>query len=270
MTIKQLFKNNNDKEWMFITPGGNQGDHMIYTGAHKLAENTQLDYTEKRFGRNREDIPKIGSDDIIYIHGGGGWCTWWNWTPRLVNLLSQKYPNNSMVVGPSTVAEQRWYLNKWLPKRSIKKRIAFYAREHTTYNYMKNMIEKLHMKNIKIYIDHDTSLHLEKGDEWLNALLECEAVDPFKLAVIRKDVESSGIPESVNIDDYDVVVDACQKGHNWAQLHLYASEILTDRSHSAILGAILGKKTKMFRGNYHKNRSIWEYSLKQRGVEWVE
>jgi len=74
----------------------------------------------------------------------------------------------------------------------------------------------------------------------------------------------------VNLKDYDVVIDACQTGHNWAQLHVYALEILTNRSHSAMLGAILGKKTKMFRGKYHKNRSIWEYSLKQRGVEWVE
>ena len=92
---------------------------------------------------------------------------------------------------------------------------------------------------------------------------------PFKLAAIREDPESPDtLPESVDLEEYDVVVDPCQT-NRWGSLHLYATEILTNRSHSAILGAILGKKTKMFAGKYHKNRSIWGFSLKRRGVEWV-
>ena len=69
--------------------------------------------------------------------------------------------------------------------------------------------------------------------------------------------------------DYDIVVDPCQE-KNWTQLHMDASRILTNRCHSAILGAILGKDTTMFKGHYHKNRSIYEYSLKKLGVNGLE
>ena len=258
MSVKALFKRYEDRKWLLIAPGGNQGDDMIYAGARKLAQKADLDFTEIKLGRNRKNIPDIETTTIIYIQGGGGWCTWWNWTPRLVNMLAEKYPNNDMVIGPSTVAKQDWYIDKWLPD----KRLLFYARENTTYDYMKD-------RNVKILRDHDTALCLTEWDEWLSPLLECEKTDRFKLAAIREDPESSNtLPESVDLGDYDLMVDPCLT-KNWAQLHVYASEILTNRSHSAILGAILGKKTKMFRGSYHKNRSVWEYSLKSRGVKWI-
>jgi len=258
MTIEQLFKNGVDKKWVFISPGGNQGDSMIYVGAYKIADKTRLDYTKVKLGRNAKP-PKIDIDTIIYIHGGGGWCTWWNWTPRLVYDLAETFPKNRIVVGPSTVALQDWYIDKWLPS----KRIEFYARENTTYSYMKR-------NNVTLYQDHDTAFALEKDDKWLKPLLVGDKLKPFKLAAIREDPESPDeLPESVNLDDYDLVIDPCQT-KKWGSLHLYATEILTNRSHSAILGAILGKKTKMFKGKYHKNKSMWEYSLKQRGVEWVK
>lgn len=258
MTIEQLFKENANRKWVLVAPGGNQGDSMIYAGARKLADKARLNYTEIKLGRKAKP-PPLEFDDAIYVQGGGGWCTWWNWTPRLVHSLTTTYPDNRIVVGPSTVAKQDWYIDKWLPK----KKILFYARERTTYDYMKT-------RNVNLRLDHDTALALEKDDKWLKPLLAGEKMKPFKLAAIREDPESPDtLPESVDLDDYDVVIDPCQT-RKWASLHLYATEILTNRSHSAILGAILGKKTKMFRGKYHKNRSIWEYSLKNRGVEWVE
>jgi len=49
-----------------------------------------------------------------------------------------------------------------------------------------------------------------------------------------------------------------------------ASTIITNRLHSAIIGAILGKNVELFRNSYHKNRSVWEYSLQSKGVKWIE
>jgi len=259
MKLNQTFKENKDQKWIFITQGGNQGDHMIYAGARKLADRHKLDYREVKMGRGNMLTPKIAEDTTIYIQGGGGWCTWWNWTPRLVNHIAETYPNNHIIVGPSTVALQDWYIDKWLPT----KKITFIAREDTTYNYMKK-------RNVDLHLDQDTALHLKKGDKWLTPLLQGDSVEPFKLAAIREDPESPDkLPESVDLGDYDIVIDPCQT-KLWGQLHVYATEILTNRSHSAILGAILGKKTKMFKGKYHKNRSIWKHSLEKRGVEWVE
>lgn len=260
MTIKQLFENNADEKWTFIAPGGNEGDYMIYAGARKLADQARLNYTEMILKRETP-APEVDVGNLIYVQGGGGWCTWWNWTPRLVSRLAKKFPKKNIIVGPSTVAKQDKYIYKWLPRRR-KKKLLFYAREQTTYDYMKD-------KDVTLRRDHDTALALEKGDKWLTPLLEGEPLKPFRLAAIRDDPESPKVlPKSIDLDDYDLVVDPCL-APNWASLHVYATEILTNRSHSAILGAILGKKTKMFQGSYHKNKSIWESSLRQRGVKWV-
>lgn len=258
MSLRQLFEENKRFKWVFITPGGNQGDSMIYQGAYKLADSVGLEYRKVPMGRKAPN-PRIQRKEVIYVHGGGGWNTWWNWTPRLVRQLSREYPNNYLIVGPSTTSLQDWYIDKWFPPKGC----VFYAREHTTYNYLKG-------KGLQLRLDHDTALHLKKDDEYLASLLKGDKLKPFRLAAIREDPESPDkLPESVNLDDYDLVVDPCQT-RRWGPLHRDATEILTNRSHSAILGAILGKKTRMFRGKYHKNRSIWEYSLKNMGVEWVE
>lgn len=258
MSLRRLFKENKDNRWVFIKPGGNQGDRMIYLGAEKLADSVGLEYRTVGMYKNSSP-PTISGQEIIYVHGGGGWSTWWNWTPRLVKRLSDTYPRNPLIIGPSTVALQDWYIDEWLPPTGS----VFYCREYTTYEYLKD-------KGLQLRLDHDTALHLEKDDEYLSSLLEGEKLKPFKLAAVRVDPESPDtLPESVNLDEYDLVVDPCLR-KDWGTLHLYASEILTNRSHSAILGALLGKKTKMFKNKYHKNRSIWEYSLKTRGVEWVE
>ena len=59
MTIKSLFKRYEDRKWLLVAPGGNQGDQMIYTGARKLADQAELDYKEITLGRNRVNIPDI-------------------------------------------------------------------------------------------------------------------------------------------------------------------------------------------------------------------
>lgn len=255
--LEQLFKLNKERKWVFIAPGGNQGDTMIYQGAFKLADRLKLDYRKLTLGR-KAPPPRIKRDEVIYIQGGGGWNTWWNWTPRMVKKITEKY-GNYLVIGPSTVALQDWYIKKWIPPRKT----VFFAREHTTHEYMKN-------RGLQVFLDRDTALHLKKDDKYLKPLLEGEKMKPFKLAAIREDPESlDKLPTSIDFDDYDIIVDPCQT-QRWGPLHRDASEILTNRSHSAILGAILGKPTTMFAGKYHKNRSIYEYSLKKLGVKWLE
>ena len=57
---------------------------------------------------------------------------------------------------------------------------------------------------------------------------------------------------------------------SWVQIHNNANTVFTDRTHSAIVSMLLGKKVYLLPNNYHKNRSIWEYSLKDFGVHWLE
>ena len=259
--LKNLFTEHKDRKFTFIVQGGNQGDQMIWAGARKLAHLAELNYRETNMKRGHSPYIDIKPDEILYLNGGGGFNTWWNWTPRLLNRLVKQYPENIIIIGPSTVALQGWYLDKWLP---CSDNVIFYARELTTYNFLKENYD------LNLFHDQDTALHLNYGDTELKQVIgKNHRKELHRLFGLREDPESiDNIPKQVNVDDYDLVVDPCLE-KNWAELHLYASKILTNRCHSAILGSILGKDTTMFNGNYHKNRSIWEYSLKKRGVKWI-
>ena len=123
--LEKLFLGNRHRRWIFIRQGGNQGDEMIYQGAYKLAKRAALDYRELEMPRRSQRKFHTKNTDIIYIHGGGGFNTWWNWTPRLLNRIYKQHPDSYIVIGPTTVALQRWYLDKWLPRS---RNIIFFAR----------------------------------------------------------------------------------------------------------------------------------------------
>jgi exopolysaccharide biosynthesis predicted pyruvyltransferase EpsI len=245
----------------FVIQGGNQGDRMIYMGAVKLAHLLNIKYTTYYCPQPTREvnrpIPEFGSRTIIYMHGGGGFNKWWAWSPKLIKELRDRNPENTIIVGPSTF-ELDEKMIKTLPPD-----VTYFARERTSYEYLKQFFPS-------VYIDHDTALQLKFRDGYLDILLGSNNLkDNYKLLAIRDDKESANFPVSVNRSKFKVQVDPCKEG-SWASLHLNASVIMTNRCHSAILGSILGKRTILFPGSYHKNKSIYEYSLKGRGVEWVE
>ena len=73
-TLEDIFRLHQQKEWYFVRPGGNWGDHLIYAGAEALA---------RRIGINWKDIDyrdfdpgALGNGTAIYLHGGGGFNPW--------------------------------------------------------------------------------------------------------------------------------------------------------------------------------------------------
>lgn len=118
-------------------------------------------------------------------------------------------------------------------------------------------------------------MHLRPGDGYLEKVIgKHKPALLWNVCLRREDPESTNeIPDQIKklIDEkyFLYTVDPCQSAI-WPQLHVKANNLYTNRSHSAILGSLLDKPTYMFAGAYHKNRSIWEYSLKDRGVKWIE
>ena len=258
VSLKETFTRLKAWKFMFVAPGGNQGDSMIYAGAYKLADEVGLEYRPIFCGRN-SPIPKI-SNEIIYLHGGGGFCRWWNRTLELLRKLRKVNPKNHIIIGPTTVDTDRNHFNRIL---NMDNRMTFFARERTTYNAMQDYCND-------VYLDHDTALYLHPSDIYFRKLVgNLKSREDFSLLVLRSDNESlKRLPSTLRREDFDRVVDPCRH-KNWARLHMHASRIVSDRSHSAIMGAILGKDTSLFAGAYHKNKSIWDYSLHQRGVKWI-
>lgn len=264
--LSDIFEQHKDKKFLFVKPGGNFGDYLIYFGAETLA---------KRFGVSFESISteefiKTPSKDVIvYIHGGGGFNEWCS--GRSFDCLAYALQNytSDVIYGPCTTSQNLDFLTERFNdcfQNVITSNVTIFARENITFELLKK-IPAL-MDNAEIYIDHDTAFHLSKQD-----LIEKagEAKTNYSLYGYRIDNESSGVDHDVNclrvVCDPPKFTDSFE---HWLRLHLHAKKIVTNRTHSSIAGAILGKETILFASKYHKNESIWHYSLKQMGVIWAD
>ena len=270
MNIEDIFREHQHHNFAFIRSKGNYGDHLIYAGAEKIANQLKIRY------KTISHKSKIKSDTIIYLHGGGGYNSWWGWTGRLLNQIRNQNPYNLIIVGPSTTSLEHEYLTNLLPKNDEK--IIFFAREYTTFHCIKDNFFS------KVYHDHDTALQLTIKDDFLKKLFRNVKNEPsYTFLALREDKESAD-RNTINPEKFDIVCDPVlsepaiiRKIHSyfgitsrkWAHLHFRASKITTNRSHSAMLGSILNKPVEIFANSYHKNHSIWKYSLKDRGVTWV-
>ncbi len=56
----------------------------------------------------------------------------------------------------------------------------------------------------------------------------------------------------------------------WVGHYARASAVVANRLHSAAVSTILEKPTVLLPNSYHKDRSVYEFSLADRGVEWRE
>lgn len=283
MTLREAFEEFSNRKFIFVAPGGNKGDFMIYQGAFKIADELGLHYKHVLATLNWK-AETYGKSDVIYLQGSGGFTSWWDWTPQVLKMLRKANPENNIIVGPSTVETDRRYLDDAL---NMDNEMTFFAREYTTFNVMRHYCDD-------VCIDHDTALHLRLGDGYLRQIVgSSKPRNVHDLLALREDSESlvqktpragavlrtgkprsrpvtlyQHFPNEIRRKDFGVVCDPCRK-ENWACLHMNARRIVANRLHSAILGVILGKDTSIFAGSYHKNRSVWEYSLYEMGVKWI-
>lgn len=96
-------------------------------------------------------------------------------------------------------------------------------------------------------------------------------MNSYKLYAIRDDKERASVArESKPFRLWLDPVSVAGSFDEWVQYHARTEKVITNRLHSAILGAILGKRVTLLPNSYHKNRSVHSYSLEERGVTWKE
>jgi len=120
---------------------------------------------------------------------------------------------------------------------------------------------------MELRLDHDTALQLTPEE----ALRGTSQRSRYTLFALRQDNEAPREGDAARFDG--VLLDPAMYARSfdhWVRLHALARRIVTNRTHSSVLGAVLGKPTTLLGGSYHKNRSIWEYSLRSRGVDWLD
>ena len=260
----RLLESYKNKQFLVIEPGGNFGDTLIYKGGEKLLKSLNINFKTYSFNSFLLENP-IQQETVIYIHGGGAINEWYGNRP--LKLLSQciKQGYEDIILGPFSCGSNTNYLRKIFTdlKNNTNfqnKRIYFFAREAVSYELLKEYLPA----SINLDLDHDTALNLCESD------FRCSKKEDYVLFTLREDVEKG---KKIDLSIYGLYLDPaifCQSFEEWIDIHTRAEIIITNRVHSSIISSILHKQVFLFSNIYHKNKAIWEYSLYDRQVQWLE
>jgi len=260
--ILELFHEFRDQPFVFVEPGGNAGDSLIYRGAEKLARAAGISYT----ALNHAEFMRSASDPdaIVYLHGSGGYNSWCSGKPMEELEKAATTHCGVVIQGPSTFHDDPSFLKRRVadPLEHRKATHLFvFARERVSYDAIRRVLPSW----TEPMLDHDTALNLDFTD-----------LDPgcprgnHTFYAIRQDKEARRFHHR---EFFGVWADPWKIARSfdpWLRLHAQAAEIITNRLHSSIAGSILGKPTTLLPNSYFKNRAVWEYSLCERGVRWSE
>ena len=266
-SLEELLSQFSEQEFILVQPGGNWGDYLIYFGAECLFK--KLNITFKSYKKQEFLALDKLDGEFVYIHGGGvfnEWCSDAGFAclQHAINLSSEVIIN-----GPTSCTKNRQFLEEKFKACFTNingKDCYMFAREQQTYELF-NELNVLKNK-VKVSLDKDTALHLTK-----EAVIERvgEEKHAYDFYAYREDNEVGDKKHELTYGQ--VVFDPatrCKNFNHWLKVHLHAKSIITNRTHSSVIGAVLQKPTYLFAGSYHKNRSIWENSLQELGVHWLE
>lgn len=241
---------------------GNAGDSLILEGTRiRLAAKNVVPLT-----------PGSPPGGTVYIAGNGAMVPYWD--KGAVCGLIENYLEMGAFAGreveilPSTISGER--------TQELLVRLAAQAESLVVGCREAESSKRVcgwGLENTVVSSDEDMALMLPvvKGPHTLGRLL-----------ARRGDEESTGAWGTL-LDNFDSEGDVSRRGGGWLGwetdsaaiaedfLHVIGShrEVETDRLHVAIGAVLTGAERVVLHGNsYHKNRAVWERSLKQRGVEW--
>jgi exopolysaccharide biosynthesis predicted pyruvyltransferase EpsI len=266
--LAKLFSQNRQRDWYFVSPGGNWGDHLIYVGAESLARSLGLRWIDLDFRTiNDHRIPDGAG---IYLHGSGGFNPWYENRPFDNLHKALQVPDSLVIQGPQTCdTEDARTTALWKATfdGALSKQVHIISRERTTASFLSESLKGL----VQLHLDHDTALHLSRDELLSLAGLGAPELGRYRLVVSREDDEApaqfmSGAGDAVVMDPAGFA----KSFPHWLRIHARAKSIVTNRLHSAIVGSLLGKPVCLLPGSYHKNQSVWEFSLRERGVKWLD
>jgi exopolysaccharide biosynthesis predicted pyruvyltransferase EpsI len=265
--LSELFSQYKNKKFIFVEPGGNWGDHLIYFGAEHLAEELGLDFTSK----TKDDFLAMGdiSEKVIYIHGGGAFNSWCSDSGFRLLTAALKKNNNIVIYGPASCGDDEAFLAEQFTNcfsENNSEKCFMFAREQKTFDMFSNITAI--QKYATLSKDFDTAFHLSK-----EAVIKRVGEEKFLYDFYGFREDNEACNEKHEFSYSEVVFDPplwCNSFEHWLKVHLYAKKIVTNRTHSSVIGSILGKPTYLFSGSYHKNRSIWLETLQDKDVHWLE
>jgi len=265
-----LFQEYRARPFVFIEPGGNYGDFLIYKGAEKLARQAGIQFTSMQHDRFMQWEPDPQA--VLYIHGSGGYVPWWTDTPILELRRAVGMHPGPVILGPTTFHVDPEFLERTLVKDlrdAANREVTVLTRERVSYKALRDCIPG----GVRLLLDHDTALNCRPEDLFRGKArrrLAPYALARYPLYAIRQDKEAFGKVERDPLGVWEDAGEGCYDFNHWVGIHFWAGKIIANRLHSAVIGSIFGIPTLLLPNVYHKNRSVWEHSLRQRGVQWAE
>ncbi|MBX5321127.1 MAG: polysaccharide pyruvyl transferase family protein [Candidatus Bathyarchaeota archaeon] len=281
-----LVENGNKKIYV-ISPGGNCGDTLIHMGLVKKLKGVNADYIymnleevyKKRISVGVKYLLNIASfkagldlhfrlfriprEVELILFEGGGYMNDLYYGLVLLKEILEDSKKTSVAVAPNSF---------WFRKTDFKALLAserpvtLFCREKYSYALLSEIPLP---ENVEVHLSKDTSLYLTRED--LDGLILSKA-RKNNLVCFRSDRESmipkkakQQIIKKVKENSSNLLVADISK---WGSLKAYvsavanSSKIYTDRLHVAIVAHILRKEFTLFDNCYHKNRGVYEYSLK--------
>jgi hypothetical protein len=219
---------------------GNAGDGLIQAGLFQLCARLgitleMIEYPGEKAGRH------------VLLIGAGCFCPGSSHMVDPVGFYASRFEN--VYVLPASFETSFGPVEKML--RALPSNVTVFCRERTSYDGVCKLVPKPE----NIFLDEDLAFHLD--------------ISPWKrpgqgeLNCFRTDNESRfrRLPRP-NFD----ISKMGREFHHTLLLDLLANfaTIHTDRLHVMIAGAMMGKKVCVFDGTYHKNRSVYEHSIRDK------
>lgn len=286
MNIDELIISLKQEHIYFKPNPGNGGDALIAYAAYKLFQKHGIKYT---IVNGHEDL----SDKVVIYNGGGNLVEYYKQCSDFIK--KHKDSVRKLILFPHTISGHQELLS------SLKDNVIIVCREQTSFSYIKTF------PNIKtVYLIEDLVLSLDIKSELKKnsptrllflvkirslfvALLKRKKNLGFflkkrtisdTLNAFREDVEqidlnlpsdNLDITALINLDplmmDEKKVKITTKRIFNFINMF---SVINTNRLHACITAAKLGKTVNFYDNSYHKNKSVYEFSLKDRfpNVVW--
>jgi exopolysaccharide biosynthesis predicted pyruvyltransferase EpsI len=267
--LASLFTAHRHRAWYFVASGGNWGDSLIYAGAKTHARSLGLRWTDLDYRGIDSTPPPSGA--CIYLHGGGGLNSWCSGRAFSNLRRALRVPDALVIQGPQTcdtTNDESKALFASAFGGSMCREIHFFAREITSAHLLAEILPP----SVRLYLDHDTAFAFEEKDVLAVAGVQVMPRGKYDLVVIREDNEQPA-PNATGMRSSGIALDPAYVAtsfEHWVRMHVYARSISTNRLHSAIIGAICGKPVTLGPSSSHKNKSVWQHSLADRGVRWAE
>lgn len=240
-TINEL---RNDKAVLYVPNHGNWGDALIHRGTEQFLKHRKIPFKTVKwnefqdFIRTSQDLGITVKDNLVINGGGGAWRK-----PTSGNL--------SRAAGLTSVFENVLELPHTYgtgPLDSVSGSMTYFARDKE--------ISLKHIPNATFCHDMAFYLQLPAISKISNNL----GVGIF----LRKDNERHPLLMDLKSESMDISLLGSHQSQVTPFFELLSnySEIVTDRMHVAIAGALLDKKVTLITGDYAKSIGVFNASIK--------